>query len=193
MGLGKGRDLRAPSTRHLAASVICADPPWKFSDKLTMSDTARGAEQQYPCMSVKELCAWQLPCAVAEDAHLYLWRVSSMQREALDVGEAWGFRPVSELVWLKRTSKGKRHFGMGRTVRLEHEVALIFKRGKGAPMLNHSTRSTFEAPTGRHSEKPDEFYEIIKSLHGGARVELFARKPRAGFTVYGNEIPGGYK
>ena len=183
-------------------NVIAADPPWKFGDKLPGG--GRGAEKHYDVMTAGAICHLQLP-PIARDAHLFLWRVSSMQQEALDVAKAWGFVVKSELVWLKRTKKGKEHFGMGRTVRLSHEVCLICTRGRGAGVLNHSQRSTFttelgldddgggefEGVVGRHSRKPDEFYRIVEGLFvpDARRLELFAREDRPGWTVLGNQAP----
>jgi N6-adenosine-specific RNA methylase IME4 len=45
------------------------------------------------------------------------------------------------------------------------------------------------APVGEHSEKPDEVYRRIERLYPGPYLELFARKPRKGWTVWGNEVP----
>jgi N6-adenosine-specific RNA methylase IME4 len=45
------------------------------------------------------------------------------------------------------------------------------------------------APVGAHSEKPDEVYRRIERLYGGPRLELFARKPRDGWTTWGDELP----
>ena len=94
----------------------------------------------------------------------------------------WGFEPVSELVWLKRTKRGKRHFGMGRTVRMEHEICIIARAGEDPRRSSEAHRSTFEAqtPTGarghaKHSAKPDEFYALVEQLAAGPYVELFAR------------------
>lgn len=183
-------------------AVITADPPWGFNDRLDSTGKTRGAANHYSTLTVAELCAFPLP-PLAKDAHLFLWRVSSMQQEALDVVRAWGFVVKSEIVWLKRTKYGKRHFGMGRHVRLEHEVALICTRGDGAGIKHRGVRSTFttelyldddgggsfEAAIGRHSEKPEEFFRIVEDLTPGPYVELFARKRRPGWTCLGNEIP----
>ncbi len=180
---------------------IVADAPWQFSDKLP--GNRRGAEKHYDVMGVQDIARIELP-PIADDAHLFFWRVSSMQQEALDVIRAWGFTVKSELVWLKRTKTGKRHFGMGHHTRLEHEVCLIATRGRGAGILNRSTRSTFvtelyldddgggsfEAMTGRHSQKPDEFFQIVENLVPGPRLELFARNQRPGWTTLGNQIDG---
>ena len=87
---------------QLPFSVICADPPWSFSDKLP--GPTRGAAKNYSCLSTKELHTFPLP-PIAENATLFLWRVASMQQEALDVIQAWGFRLKTEIVWVKITSE----------------------------------------------------------------------------------------
>lgn len=171
--------------------VLCADPPWQFGDKLP-GDT-RGAERNYSCMSVGDICQFPLP-PTAGDAALFMWRVASMQQEALDVISAWGFTLKTEIVWLKKTVHGNRWFGMGRTVRAEHEVCLIATRGR-PDVLNHSTRSTFvtdfeglSAVAGKHSAKPEEFYQIVESLFSGPYTELFARRQRPGWTCLGDQL-----
>lgn len=166
--------------------VVVADPPWSFGDKLP--GATRGAERNYSVMGVDDVCAFKLP-PVADDALLFLWRVSSQVEEAYRVARAWGFVPKTEIVWLKRTSTGKRHFGMGRIVRAEHETCIVAKRGH-VDVKDKSVRSTFEAQTGLHSQKPDEFYAIVEQLSDGPYVELFARRLRAGWTCLGDEVPG---
>ncbi len=38
-----------------------------------------------------------------------------------------------------------------------------------------------------HSRKPDEQYDLIERCSFGDRLELFARGPRQGWTVWGNQ------
>lgn len=167
-------------------SIVVADPPWKFDDGLP--GAGRGAEKHYGCLSLAELERFPLP-PIADDALLFLWRVAAMPQEALDVCGAWGFVPKSELVWLKRTVNDKRHMGMGRYVRAEHETCIIASRGRGLDLVvQHNVRSTFEAVVGRHSEKPDRFYEIVRAMCSGTKAELFARRTRPGFTPFGNQV-----
>lgn len=117
-----------------------------------------------------------------------------MQQEALDVVRMWEFQLKTEVVWLKKTSTGQRWFGMGHTLRAEHEVCLVATKGH-PQVLNHSTRSTFvtdfgglSATAGRHSEKPDAFYRIVESLFPGPYCELFARRQQPGWMCLGNEL-----
>lgn len=128
---------------------------------------------------------FQLP-EIAPDARLFLWRVSAMQEEALEVMRAWGFIPKSELVWIKNTKSSKLWFGMGRTVRMSHEICLIGQRGH-PEILSHSIRSVFEAPYTRHSGKPEIFFDYVEKLSPGPYLELFARRQRPGWTCLGDE------
>lgn len=172
--------------------VLCADPPWKFGDKLPGK---RGAMYKYPTLTLEQIKRFPLP-AIDDDALCFMWRVASMQQEALDVMRAWRFQIKSEIVWRKQTKNGKRHIGMGRTVRGEHETCLIGWRGR-PEILDKSIRSTFEAPvphdekTGKpiHSAKPECFYtDIVQRLSAGPYVELFSRRTRAGWLMIGNEV-----
>jgi N6-adenosine-specific RNA methylase IME4 len=142
-------------------------------------------------LTVEELCRFPLP-PLAPKAHLFLWRVAALQEEALQVVRAWGFVPKAELVWLKRTKRGKRWFGMGRQVRNEHEVCIIATRSNPS-VRNKAIRSTFEAKVGRHSEKPDEFYGIVEELCERPYVELFARRRRSGWKCWGTTSASGFK
>jgi len=172
------------SAAQAPARVLLADPPWSYGDALP--GKGRGASKLYPCMGAPEIARFPLP-VLADDAWLFLWRVHTHQAEAEFVMKAWGFTYCSELIWVKKTTKGKTHFGMGRTLRNAHEVCLIGKRGKPKPN-GMSQRSVFEAAVGEHSAKPAKLYEIIETFSGGPYVELFARRQRAGWTSYGNQL-----
>lgn len=185
--------------------VLVADPPWPFEDKLP--GKARGAEKHYTCLPIHEIIRFPLP-TLAPSAVLFLWRVASMSEEALAVVRGWGFIPKSEIVWVKTnpdfpaeeevfsdTPPGgldeRAAMGMGRIVRGSHETCLIATRGRIEP-AHKGTRTVFFAPRGEHSAKPDKFYQIVERLFPadpfGAPTELFARRERAGWRCYGNEL-----
>lgn len=180
-------------------NIVAADPAWLFSDALP--GAKRGASSNYQCLTVDELCRLELP-PIADDALLFLWRVSAMVPAAYRVVHAWGFVDKSELVWRKLTKKGKRWFGMGRYVRAEHETCIIAARGRFAVDTAVMPRSVFDAPEDDepsvfeavchgHSKKPDEFYAIAERIGGpdARRLELFARAERTGWTCIGDQVP----
>jgi hypothetical protein len=43
----------------------------------------------------------------------------------------------------------------------------------------------------RHSQKPDELYDMIEHCSPAPFLELFARSTRRGWTQWGDEIPPG--
>lgn len=164
--------------------TIVADPPWPFKDRLP--GPKRGSASHYPLMTVGGIGAYLDKVGVADqiapDARLFLWRVASMQREAQMILDAWGFALKAELVWVKQTSKGKLWFGMGHQVRNSHEICLIATKGH-PPTLSRSVRSVFMAPNVRHSQKPEEFFDIVEQLSPGPYLELFPRDhQREGWT-----------
>jgi site-specific DNA-methyltransferase (adenine-specific) len=162
---------------------LVADPPWRFDDKLP--GPGRGAASHYDVLSNSDIENFELPL-LADDCYLFLWRVSSMVEEAYRVCRAWGFIPKTELVWIKRTKNGKRWFGMGHHLRAEHESCIVAVRGRPKPLLRN-IRTTFGATAGRHSAKPDEFYDLVESFCEGPYVELFARRTRPGWVTLGND------
>jgi N6-adenosine-specific RNA methylase IME4 len=83
-------------------NIFCVDVPWSFSDKLKMSDVARGAEANYHTMTidnVKKIPIQDL--ADPDGAVLALWTPSSLLQEGLDVMKAWGFQQKQVNVWVK--------------------------------------------------------------------------------------------
>lgn len=173
-----------------------ADPPWAPRDKLP--GNTRGAARNYRVMSTPEICSFleAQQIQVADVAILFLWRLSSMQRDALDVASAWGFRDVSEVIWNKLTKTGKPWFGMGRTLRGSHETALVCIRGSADKVvISHSIRTGFPAvvPTYRPGHRDigrvllNEEGEPVLDKHGEPKAievgdYIHSAKPPEFFT-----------
>ena len=47
--------------------------------------------------------------------------------------------------------------------------------------------TVFDGKSERHSARPDEFYQLVQGL-GKNRVDVFARREREGWDVFGNEV-----
>jgi N6-adenosine-specific RNA methylase IME4 len=161
--------------------VIYADPPWRFEPWSRDSGMDRAADNHYPTLTLEAICALDVPAA--DDAVLFLWATVPMLPEALQVMAAWGFAYKSHCVWAKD------YAGTGYWFRNAHELLLVGTRGSiPAPAPGSQFLSVIEAPTSAHSAKPMAFAEMIEEMfpHLPA-VELFARGPRLGWTVWGNE------
>jgi len=82
--------------------IICADPPYSFSDSLLMSDVPRGASANYSTMSIADIKNLPIKEIIDPDgAVLALWVPSSLLQEGLDILKAWGFKHKQTYVWVK--------------------------------------------------------------------------------------------
>ena len=160
--------------------VLYADPPWRYD--FAQSDN-RQIENQYPTMSLEQICELKPPAA--DDAVLFLWATSPKLQESMAVIEAWGFTYKTCMVWVKDK------IGMGYYARQRHELLLVCGRGSlGEPPTDARPDSVIESPRGEHSAKPDVFYGIIERLYPKAKkLELFQRRKRAGWVGWGDQAP----
>lgn len=179
--------------RRLHYGLIEADPPWSYK---TYSNRDRGTvphrteEEPYPAMTKEELLALPVREIAAKDCLLHMWAISSHFDQALALGIAWGFTFKSlGLHWVK-TQKGdpeKPKMGMGKWVRQDCEIALIFT--KGSPTrLSAGVRQTILEPAREHSRKPDIRFERLEALVAGPYLEMFSRSSRPGWDAMGDEV-----
>jgi N6-adenosine-specific RNA methylase IME4 len=172
-------------------TVVVADPPWQFQDKLTMSSVKRGAEANYRgVLSLQDIMDLKVQDWTEDSALLALWVPSSMLADGLKVMNAWGFEQKQIYTWCKTSSTGLA-FGMGRYFRGCTEHALIGTRGKVAKMvMSKSERGAECSPSLPHSVKPPTLQERLEKMLPGPYLELFARRSREGWDCVGNEAPG---
>lgn len=163
-------------------AVIYADPPWRYEHP-PIGASNRSIENQYPTMTLEDICALPVETLLNDNAILFLWATAPKLAECLQVIEAWGFVYRTCMVWVKDK------IGMGYHARNKHEILLIAKRGQLAPPepVNRPA-SVVESPRQKHSAKPAEFYDLIERMYPALpKIELFSRSPREGWTAWGNE------
>jgi N6-adenosine-specific RNA methylase IME4 len=163
--------------------LIYADPPWRFEPYSRDSGMDRAADNHYPTMSLDQILALEPPAA--DDCALFLWATAPMLTEALQVVVAWGFSYKTHIVWEKD------RIITGYWARSKHELLLIATKGEiPAPSPGTQPDSVIDAPLGDHSEKPEVFAEILERLFPSLpKVELFARRARPGWDLWGAEAP----
>ncbi len=177
----KAVNVAAPELPDKQYSVIYVDPPWQYDFSLT---TNREIENQYPTMTIEELCTFNINSFAAPDCVLFLWATNPKLSEALQVITAWGFTYKTNMVWVKDK------IGMGYYARQRHELLLIATRGNSiVPEPQNRPDSVIEAPRESHSEKPAVLHEIIDRMFPGIpKKEIFGRKEVEGWSVWGNEL-----
>lgn len=181
--------------------TIVVDPPWHYESwpalmsgdghgvgataQSVWIDNSRRKRLNYSSLSVAQIT--ELPVANLADSgcHLYLWTTNRYLPDSFAILKAWGFRYSQMLIWAK-TPMG---LGPGGTFAQNAEFCLFARRGS----LRHLRRSEsvwFNWPRmgpGSHSRKPEHFLDLVEQVSPGPYVELFARRHRLGWDVWGNE------
>jgi len=141
----------------------------------------------YPLMELDEIKQMPIKNLAKEKCWVFLWTTQKYLFDAKTVLENWGFNFLCMGVWEKTFGKsaGMPLFGF----RWNAEFILIGYNKKpdlwikGKPLIP----LCFQAENIRHSQKPDKFYKMIEPL-GNDRIDIFARKKRKGWDVWGNEV-----
>jgi N6-adenosine-specific RNA methylase IME4 len=163
-------------------STILIDPPWDWGDEGDNDQLGR-SRPTYGTMSIEQLLNMPVGDYADENCHLYLWITNRSLPKGFRLLEAWGFRYVTCITWVKP------YFGMGNYFRGKTEHMLFGV--KGSSQLKRADAPTcFNAPRGPngHSSKPLEAYSFIESCSHGPYLEMFARSERPDWTSWGAEV-----
>lgn len=181
----------APLAEFVGASfgTVLADPPWRFMNRTGKVAPEHRRLSRYDTLTTQEICDLPVRDVTANSSHCYLWVPNALLTDGLRVLEAWGFEYKSNIVWHKvRKDGGPDGRGVGFYFRNVTELVLFGVRGSIRTLPPGRRQVNFLATRKReHSRKPDELYEIVESCSPGPFLELFARYPRQGWTVWGNE------
>ncbi|MEK6881801.1 MAG: MT-A70 family methyltransferase, partial [Nanoarchaeota archaeon] len=157
-------------------NVVIIDPPWPYDTEY--NNETRRVGSPYPEMSIEELKKMELP--IADNCSIWLWTTHKFLPEAFELLKQWGIEYKLTLAW------DKQKLGMGEWLRCQTEFCLLGIKGK--PSWNLTNERDFISEARReHSRKPAIFYEMVKKLCSGKRIDYFSREKHDGFDQYGNE------
>lgn len=179
--------------------TVMADPPWAYDDDLP--GPGRGSASHYDTLHYGTVMGMgpQIRKVTASHAHLYLWTTNSFMEEALQVVDEWGFDQKTILTWVKVTDEPRslpherdhevsvsERIGMGNYFRNTTEHLIFGVKGTRGIELN-SMPTHFYAERSEHSSKPEKAYRLVEAASPGPRLELFSRRNRKSWTVWGDE------
>jgi N6-adenosine-specific RNA methylase IME4 len=170
-------------------SVIYCDPPWQYegSECLAKKSLLDGNDNFHyntiPLEELKGLRVWDIS---EDNCLLFMWVVSPLLPDALEVMSAWGFKfSTVGFVWYKqKVNPG--HYTLS-----ECELCLIGKKGN-IPELRgaQNVRQFLSKEKGKHSKKPSEIrYRIEMMFPNHTRIELFSRNRVEGWDCWGDQVP----
>ena len=166
--------------------VIYADPAWRYSFSKSNS---RKIENQYPTMTIKEMCDLPVKDLAKENAVLYMWTTSPKLEESFKLIKAWGFKYKTHCIWDKET------IGMGYWFRGQHEILMVCTKGKfSPPEPKNRISSVIKEKKTKHSKKPLKVRDMIEKWFPNIdRLEMFARTSGENWDVWGNEVSDSIK
>jgi len=198
VSLGKSRDLKSsaraydkakvveqikqtppPSSDDGPYRVIAVDPPWKYDSN--RDDGERRGETDYPPMELEEIK--DLPVRELLDergAIVWLWTTNAHLEAAFECLRAWELEYKTCLTWIKD------RMGVGTWLRGQTEHCLVAVFAKAVVELTDQT-TALHAAVREPGRKPEEFYALVEGLCPGAKLEMFARESREGWTSWGAE------
>ena len=172
-------------------ACVAVDPPWSYgSDRGRGDDAKRNvSSRHYDTLTFEELSKLPLADSLAGDCFLFNFATSSFLPEAISLTRIWGFEYKQTIPWVKMTNDMSRpRMGTGSYFRNCAEFLIVGRRGR-PKVLDRGVMGAFLTPRPpKHSQKPQEIFDSIERLCGGPRLEIFARSPREGWTVWGNEV-----
>lgn len=167
-------------------SIIYADPPWSYRDKMNDRKSFQTPYKQQPNDWIFSLPVKQI---TNENSVLFCWITNPMLEHGINLFNAWGFKFKTVcFCWVKLTSKGNPVANLGRWTMGGMELCLLGTKGKPQRLQKNIKQVVFEK-RGSHSTKPPIIRDKIVSLLGDLpRIELFARQRVDGWDAWGDEI-----
>lgn len=162
---------------------IVIDPPWPMPKIEREERPNQGAVIDYPTMTLEQIQDLPIDELIhPSGCHVYLWTTHKFLPTALNLIDTWGGRYECLMTWVKNV--GITPFSW----MYDTEHVLFARFGQSLDLSRKGLRLSMTAPTQGHSVKPDVFYERVLAASPGPRLEMFARRPRSGFDVWGNEV-----
>ena len=190
-GIGKGRATKTMKTLEKMGkfATVVVDPPWDIQmgpvvPEKQWGDTAPALP--YARMTLQEIADIAIEKTLADDAMVFCWTTNRLLADTFPILSAWGTRYWFALVWHKND-------GMQTPGNPRHTAEFAVVGRKGSPKLRDTKafRTANCWPRRGHSEKPEGFYDLLRRVTPGPRLDVFGRRRIAGFQSWGNEAPQG--
>jgi len=169
-----------PSLPEGKYEIIVIDPPWPIKKIVREVRPNQTEHLDYPTMSVEEIQGIKIP--YADNCHLFLWATQKFLPDSFRILDEWGFKYVCTFGWHK--PGGFQPVGLP-----QYNLEFVVYGRRGTPRFRDTKNFNlcFRGARGRHSEKPETFYETIRRVTAGRRVDMFGRRKFDGFESWGNE------
>ena len=171
-------------------ATVVVDPPWDISAPGYSQNVQRWggewAPLPYSRMSLKEIGKLPMGDLLKDDSLLFCWATNRTMPWVTSLFEAWTLAYTFTMVWVKPDG-----VQLPNTPRFNVEYAVVGRRGSPKFLDTKAFSAANYWPRRGHSEKPEGFYDLLRRVTPGPRLDVFGRRRIAGFQSWGNEAPDG--
>lgn len=162
--------------------TLIIDPPWPITKLVTNITKPTETDIAYPTMSVEEIRNIDVRKLLHHNSHVFMWTTQKFLRDSFYILEQWGLHIKFIMVWHKPGGMQMPEYPC-----YNGEFVVCATMGSPKFINTKDFPVVFSAPRGAHSEKPERFYDIIRRVTPGPRLDMFNRRPIEGFSSWGNE------
>lgn len=138
----------------------------------------------YRPMEIDEIRAIPIPAFANSNCEVYLWTTEKYLPLSFSLFGSWGVKYCTTLVWCK-TPMGT---GQGGVYTPTTEFLIHGRYGNTPNVRRLDSTWLYTKRQRRHSQKPEEFQDMIEKVTHPPRLEMFARRKREGWYCWGDEI-----
>lgn len=165
--------------------TIVADPPWDYPEGFALGPGHGILEQRpmpYAPMGFEEIADLPVYRLAETDCRLFLWTTNRYLEDAFTVMRAWRFRYRQTLVWHKTDANLPASVAPNSA-----EFVLVGTIGHPGRLRHLPSAVIGMTRRGGHSTKPEAWLDYFEQVSPPPYVELFARRHRLGWDVWGHE------
>lgn len=170
-------------------NTIVIDPPYNISltGKVKREENRRN-KLPYKTMTIEEIKNIPISNLLNQGGHLYLWVTNKNLKQGFELLEHWKIRFHLCLVMVKPSGICP---SMGYVFGTEFCLLGI----KSKPMQKFKSIGKLNwfknlNKKGEHSKKPNKFYDLVEIMSHEPYLDMFARRRRKGWYVFGDEVKG---
>jgi len=161
--------------------VLHVDPPWPLNF-LSRKVRPNQKDMPYGIMTFEDIKNLPINNLANDSCFMFLWTTHKWLPKTFELIGEWGFNYNCTITW----DKGVGFTPMGFMWSTEFCLFCI-KKGNKQRLSKLGEKTIIREKSREHSRKPEAIFRLIEKCTIGTRMDVFGRRLRHGWDVYGND------